>query len=267
MDFVRDDGHIVCQADLRQAAQFFRFPYPAHRVVGRTEDQRLGGRVGSQLFQLFVVHDKPAVFLPKRIVDHPAAGPPHDGGEGIIDRRLYQDAVPLFGKHMQGDVDARHHTGQRGDPGGVHLPAMPLFLPPANRIIERFLRRAVAQHFLFQALPQGLQHMGRAGKVRIRHPHGDKVLRHLGIQIIRHHGTVPFQIPGGFSVDLPVKINLHGRAPPFLHNCFGIYFSIYILDAKMIMPNSPLLVKGVGLFSLFCISFCTLYLHCCQTLY
>ena len=90
----------------------------------------------------------------------------------------------------------------------VDLKAVALFQPAHHRVVIGLLAHAVAVNRVGGALLYGLYDAGGAGKIHVRHPHGDHI---VPAKII--HIAVPLKGEGISAIDGGIKIVSHA-APP-----------------------------------------------------
>ena len=91
----------------------------------------------------------------QRIVDDPTAQPLGVHPEEIVHRRHDDDAVSRFSEGEVSLVDGGDDTRAVGDPFLIDLPAVHLFFPLDDALVELFWCRGVAQHVTVQPFFQG----------------------------------------------------------------------------------------------------------------
>ena len=208
VDLVHQHEDVVPQTDLRHALQLLTGPYPAGGVVGAGEHQYLhaGGSLGLHVGEVEGV----APVLPdqRRLYQLPAAPGDHVKQRVVVGHGDH-DPVAGLGEDAQHHVHGVDHAGRRkGQMLIVDLKAVALFQPAHHRVIIGLLAHAVAVNRVGGALLYGLHDAGGAGKIHVRHPHGDHI---VPAEIV--HIAVPLKGEGISAIDGGIKIVSHA-APP-----------------------------------------------------
>lgn len=99
VDFVRDDEHVIFQAQFGHPGQLFVGEAFADRIVRTTQEEHGGAFLAKQFFEVGKVDIKAAFFSGNKLAaqDMPAVVG-DDGMEGMIDRHLHDDIVPGLGE-------------------------------------------------------------------------------------------------------------------------------------------------------------------------
>ena len=208
VDLVHQHEDVVPQADLRHALQLLTGPYPAGGVVGAGEHQHLhaGGSLSLHVGEIEGV----APVLPdqRRLHQLPATPGDHVKQRVVVGHGDH-DLVAGVGEDAEHHVHGVDHAGRcKGQMLVVDLEAMALFQPAHYRVIIGLLAHAVAIDRMGGALLHSLHDAGGAGKVHVRHPHGDHI---VPAKIV--HIAVPLKGEGISAIDGCVKIVFHA-APP-----------------------------------------------------
>lgn len=105
MNFIRNDQHIVFDADLRHACKFVPAPYPSDGIV-RTANQENSACSG--LSGKIIKIDLPApVLFQQPVFDHNSTAVLNDVAKVGIHRRLNENTILRIGKDVQNGAHGR----------------------------------------------------------------------------------------------------------------------------------------------------------------
>ena len=212
MDLVGEDAHPVLFTDAAERLQLVPPPDPAHRVVGRGEDEQLGAGAVQLAVQLVKI-DGPA----PRPVGAQVTGrelPPvvPDGvEEGVIDRGEHRHRIPRPGAQLHQPIDGRNDPRGKADPLPLQGQAVLLLLPAEEGVVIVLRHLVVAKGPVGRPGVDGQPHAGRALEVHVRHPQREEpFLPKLP------ESPVPFAAVGVLSIDVDERFAVHHKDPPFL---------------------------------------------------
>ena len=92
------------------------------------------------------------------------------GEDRRIGRRLHHDAVARRQEGLERHVEARLDARQEDEGIGRHRPAISLAKVPDERLTQRVLRNAIAEHRMVEPLADRRHDLVRHGKVHVRDP-------------------------------------------------------------------------------------------------
>ena len=170
VDFVRDDGQVVPEAQLGHRGQLLPGEDAADRVVRVAEGERAGA-VGDRRGHLLRVQRVATVGLAgqRHRLEH-LSGAPRRVDDGPVDRRLHQRPISRLrcgaGGYVQSDDKARHED----DRLGRHRPGIAL-LQARDEHLAQFRRlTVVAENPMLDALVERADHRLRRGEVHVGDP-------------------------------------------------------------------------------------------------
>ena len=211
VDFIRHQHGLIGKAQVQQTLQFLPAPGAGNGIMRVAQEH--AARPGLELrFDSGVIHGVASLRVGHKRGGGRLAVIAHDGlAERTVHGRHQHNRIARLGERAGGQLQPCDHAGQhigllRGD--GYAMVPLPV-AAKGGRVARIVAVIAIAG--MFRALAQGLYNRLGAGKIPVRHPHGQIVWA--------DKARVPFYAAGVLALNASVKkcfVVLHQVAPPFM---------------------------------------------------
>ena len=176
VDLVGDHIDPVLLADLQQPGDLLLLPYPAHGVVGGTEDKGFDLLPDDDRLEVLEVRGVDTALILQHGADQTPPRILHGAHEGIVAGAEDDAGVPRLRQRPQEAVDAADHAGGVADPGLLHLIAVALLFPVHEGLVVGKGGKGIAVGVHLRQGAHGFPHAVGAAEIHVRHPHGDEVV-------------------------------------------------------------------------------------------
>ena len=194
VDLIGHDFHTVGQTDAAQPFQLFSRPHPATGIVGIAEQQQLDLFLRDLPLQLLKIHLVVAIPDVQCMGHQPPPGLFHTAGERAVHRTQDHHRVAGSRQRLHRSKQGKHHTGRAHQPLRPQLTAVMPLIPIRQHGKIFLFTVGIPVNAPLYDLAKCLLYPVRRPEIHIRHPHGQRVLRHVEGLLKVHfdrHGMAP----------------------------------------------------------------------------